>query len=67
MGEGFYVRQRARRSLKASTAGISQAKEALLNFESKIALADELEMSRATVQKFLLVNQSGGKTFIKFA
>ena len=46
--------KRAGRSLKASAIGISRANQSLLNFESKISLADELELSRATVQKFFV-------------
>ncbi len=44
--------KRARRSLKVSSVGINQAKNALLNVESKVALADELDISRATIHKF---------------
>jgi predicted NACHT family NTPase len=40
------------RSLKASTEGINRANGALLRFPSKEHLADELQMSRSTVQKF---------------
>jgi predicted NACHT family NTPase len=46
------MRERARRSLKASSEGINQANKALLNLESKVSLAVELEISRATLQKF---------------
>jgi predicted NACHT family NTPase len=46
------VTKRARRSLKVSSVGINQAKNALLNVESKVALADELDISRATIHKF---------------
>lgn len=44
--------KRARRSLKVSSVGINQAKNALLNCESKVALAEELKISRATIHKF---------------
>ncbi|WP_017715200.1 NACHT domain-containing protein [Kamptonema formosum] len=40
------------RSLKASTEGINRANGALLRFPTKGHLADELQMSRSTVQKF---------------
>ena len=46
--------KRAGRSLKVSPAGINQVKNGLRNFGSKLALADELEISRATVQKFFV-------------
>lgn len=57
--------KRAVRSLKASTIGISRANQSLLNFESKIALADELEISRATVQKFFVGKPIGRENFYK--
>ena len=43
---------RAKRSLKASVQGISLAKNAVLAFPTKIDLATDLEISRATLQKF---------------
>ena len=61
----FYIRERAKRSLKASPAGISQANNALLNVQSKIALADELDISRATVQKFFAGKPIGRENFHK--
>mgnify|MGYP002779332366 FL=1 len=57
--------KRAGRSLKASTIGISRANQSLLNFESKISLADELELSRATVQKFFVGKPIGRENFHK--
>jgi len=59
------MRERARRSLQASPAGISQANKALLSVESKIALAVELEISRATVQKFFAGKPIGRENFHK--
>ncbi len=43
---------RARRSLKASPEGINRANNAVLVFATKMDLAVELEISRATVQNF---------------
>ncbi|MDV2991453.1 MAG: hypothetical protein N4J56_001107 [Chroococcidiopsis sp. SAG 2025] len=57
--------KRAARSLKASTIGISRANQSLLNFESKLSLADELEISRATVQKFFVGKPIGRENFHK--
>ncbi|MBD2306786.1 NACHT domain-containing NTPase [Chroococcidiopsis sp. FACHB-1243] len=57
--------KRAGRSLKASTIGISRANQSLLNFESKLSLADELEISRATVQKFFVGKPIGRENFHK--
>jgi len=57
--------KRAGRSLKASAIGISRANQSLLNFESKISLADELEISRATVQKFFVGKPIGRENFHK--
>lgn len=48
------MRERARRSLKASPTGINQANKALLNLDSKISLAVELEICLATLQKFFV-------------
>lgn len=45
--------KRATRSLKVSSAGINEVKNALLKVESKVALADELDISRATIHKFI--------------
>ncbi len=61
----FYIKERAKRSLKASPAGISQAHNALLNVQSKIALADDLNISRATVQKFFAGKPIGRENFHK--
>ncbi|HCF28516.1 MAG TPA: NTPase (NACHT family), partial [Cyanobacteria bacterium UBA11049] len=57
--------KRAGRSLKASPAGINQVKNSLRNFGSKLALADELEISRATVQKFFVGKPIGRENFHK--
>lgn len=61
----FYTKERSSRSLKVSSGGIIQAKTALLNCESKIALADELEISRTTVQKFFAGKPIGRENFHK--
>lgn len=57
--------KRAGRSLKASPAGINSLKNALRHFGSKIALADELKISRATVQKFFVGKPIGRENFHK--
>lgn len=59
------MKKRARRSLKASPAGINMANNALVNFESKVALADELKISRATIQKFFAGQPIGRENFHK--
>lgn len=55
--------ERARRSLKASTEGIKRAKKAVLAFHTKVDLAAELEISRATVQKFFAGKPVGRENF----
>ncbi|WP_235355052.1 NACHT domain-containing protein [Aliterella atlantica] len=55
--------ERARRSLKASPDGIKRAKKAVLAFHTKIDLAAELEISRATVQKFFAGKPVGRENF----
>lgn len=59
------MRDRARRSLRASPSGIGKANKALQNFESKIALASHLEISRATIQKFFAGQPIGRENFHK--
>ena len=59
------MNKRAGRSLKASVSGISRANQSLLSFESKIALADELEISRTTVQKFFFGKPIARENFHK--
>lgn len=59
------MKKRARRSLKASSTGINMANNALMKFESKVALADELGISRATIQKFFAGNPIGRENFHK--
>jgi transcriptional regulator with XRE-family HTH domain len=46
------MKTRSSRSLKATTEGIKRANKAILNFATKIELAVEIEVSRATVQNF---------------
>lgn len=57
--------KRAKRSLRASSAGINKANQALLSFESKLTLAAEMEISRATVQKFFAGKPVGREYFHK--
>jgi predicted NACHT family NTPase len=57
--------KRAGRSLKASAIGISRANQSLLSFESKISLADEVEISRTTVQKFFVGKPIARENFHK--
>ncbi len=59
------MRKRATRSLKVSSAGINKVKNALLNIESKVALADELDISRATIHKFIAGKAIGRENFHK--
>ena len=54
---------RAKRSLKASTQGISLAKNAVLAFPTKFDLAADLEISRATLQKFFAGKPVGRENF----
>ena len=56
---------RARRSLKASPEGIKRANKAVLSFATKIDLAIELEISRATVQNFFAGKRVGRENFHK--
>ncbi len=56
---------RARRSLKASPEGIKRANKAVLIFATKIDLAIELEISRATVQNFFAGKPVGRENFHK--
>ncbi len=53
------------RSLKASPEGIKRANEAVLIFATKIDLATELEISRATVQNFFAGKPVGRENFHK--
>lgn len=53
------------RSLKASPKGIKQANKAILNFASKADFASELEISRATVQKFFAAKPIARENFHK--
>ena len=46
------MREQAKRSLKASSAGISQANKAVRTFATKIDFAAEVEISRSTVHNF---------------
>lgn len=55
----------ARRSLTVSPEGIQQANKAILSYASKTQLADELEISRATVQKFFAGKPVGRENFHK--
>jgi len=56
---------RARRSLQASPDGIKRANKAVLIFATKIDLAIELEISRATVQNFFAGKAVGRENFHK--
>lgn len=56
---------RTMRSLKASFEGIKQANEAILSFASKADFASELEISRATVQKFFAAKPIARENFHK--
>lgn len=53
------------RSLKASPKGIKQANKAILSFASKADFASELEISRATVQKFFAAKPIARENFHK--
>ena len=57
--------ERARRSLKASPAGISRANKALLIFGTTFDLATELEISCVTVQNFFAGKPVGRENFQK--
>ncbi|WP_009633415.1 NACHT domain-containing protein [Synechocystis sp. PCC 7509] len=54
---------RSKRSLKASSQGINLAKQAVLAFPTKVDLAADLEMSRATLQKFFAGKPVGRENF----
>lgn len=56
---------RARRSLTVSPQGIRQANKAIQSFASKTQFADELAISRATVQKFFAGKPVGRENFHK--
>ena len=56
---------RAKRSLKASSVGLHRANKAVLTFATKIDLAAELEISRATVQNFFAGKPVGRENFHK--
>jgi len=56
---------RAKRSLKASEDGLKRANQAVLMFATKIDLAIELELSRATVQNFFAGKPVGRENFHK--
>lgn len=56
---------RAKRSLKASSSGINRANKAVLKFATKLDLAAELEISRATVQNFFGGKSVGRENFHK--
>jgi predicted NACHT family NTPase len=54
---------RSKRSLKASDRGINLAKQAVLAFPTKVDLAADLEISRATLQKFFAGKPVGRENF----
>ena len=54
---------RAKRSLKASIQGINRARQAVLAFPTKVDLAADLEISRATLQKFFAGKPVGRENF----
>ncbi|MCY7322767.1 MAG: NACHT domain-containing protein, partial [Phormidesmis sp. CAN_BIN36] len=56
---------KASRSLKASSTGIRRANRAVMVFATKIDLAAELEISRATVQNFFAGKAIGRENFHK--
>lgn len=55
--------KRAGRSLKASKQGINRANKAILMFATKLELAMELNISRATVQNFFAGKSIGRENF----
>jgi predicted NACHT family NTPase len=59
----MFMTIRAKRSLKASAEGISLAKNAVLAFPTKVDLAADLEISRATLQKFFAGKPVGRENF----
>jgi hypothetical protein len=54
---------RAKRSLTASPQGLDRANKAVLKFATKLGLADELNISRATVQNFFAGKAIGRENF----
>lgn len=56
---------RAKRSLKASSSGRSRANKAVLMFATKLDLAADLDISRATVQNFFAGKPIGRENFHK--
>jgi len=56
---------RAKRSLKATPEGLKRANQAVLSFATKIDLAIDLELSRATVQNFFAGKPVGRENFHK--
>jgi len=56
---------KAKRSLKATPEGINRANKAVLIFATKMDLAAELEISRATVQNFFAGKPVGRENFHK--
>ncbi|MGG6265204.1 NACHT domain-containing protein [Leptolyngbya sp. AN03gr2] len=56
---------KSRRSLKASSSGIHRANRAVVMFATKIDLAAEVEISRATVQNFFAGKPVGRENFHK--
>ncbi len=54
---------RSKRSLKASNQGINRARKAVLAFPTKVDLAADLEISRATLQKFFAGKPVGRENF----
>lgn len=59
------MKVRARRSLKAKVEGLKRANKAVMSFASKMDLAAELEISRATVQNFFAGKPIGRENFHK--
>jgi predicted NACHT family NTPase len=59
------MKLQAGRSLKASPEGLNRANRAMLMFATKLDLADELEVSRSTVQKFFAGKPVGRENFHK--
>jgi DNA-binding Xre family transcriptional regulator len=56
---------RAKRSLKASSEGIDKANKAVLTFATKLDLAAEVGISRATIQNFFAGKPIGRENFHK--
>ncbi|OKH25843.1 NACHT domain-containing protein [Chroogloeocystis siderophila] len=59
------MKVQAGRSLRASPEGLNRANRAMLMFATKLDLADELEVSRSTVQKFFAGKPVGRENFHK--